>query len=134
MIHSVEHDASLARRRTSGCTGVRAAKFNRLLRGRRAGPVNLIVGLLIRVPGYWKEGRLSAGDYKLRVFIENGEIHIHATRAALRDLAETCVALSELTDEQARTGANHVHYTDYFGSSEDGSVPLLLCLEVDSDS
>ena len=35
---------SLTRRRTSGCTGARAAWFGRFLRYDRAGPVNLVFG------------------------------------------------------------------------------------------
>jgi hypothetical protein len=40
---SVEHDWEWQSFRTSGCTGARAAEIDRVVHGRRAGPVNLIV-------------------------------------------------------------------------------------------
>lgn len=67
----------------------------------------------------------------LKVVLNNGEVHIHGNRAGLRDLANTCMALSDLSDEQAKTAANHVIFADYMSSADEGSVPLMVCLVVD---
>ena len=60
--------------------------------------------------------------YKLKVVrLESGEIEIIGNRAALRDLADVCRRLSELSDEQATTAANHYHVADYMNNAEEGS-------------
>lgn len=74
---------------------------------------------------------MSQEEFKLKVLFENGEVHIHGNRAALKDLAEACAALSELSDEEAKTAANHFLYADYMNSVEEGSVPLMVCLQLD---
>ena len=74
---------------------------------------------------------MSEEEFKLKVSIENGEVHVHGNRAGLRDLAEGCAALSALSEEDSRTTANHVLYADYMNSAEDGSVPLMICLQTD---
>jgi len=51
--------------------------------------------------------------FRLKVIIQKGEVHIHGNRAGLRDLANTCAALSALSDEEAKTPANHVIYAHY---------------------
>jgi hypothetical protein len=47
---------------------------------------------------------LTQNEYKLKVIrLESGELEIQGNRAGLKDLAEVCLGLSELTDEQAKT-------------------------------
>jgi hypothetical protein len=66
--------------------------------------------------------------FRLKVTFQKGEVHIHGNRVGLKDLANTCAALSALSDEEAQTGANHVIYADYMNSADDGSVPMMVCL------
>ena len=70
--------------------------------------------------------------FRLKVVLENGEVHIHGNRAGLKDLAHVCAALSALSDEDAKTGANHVICADYMNSADDGSIPMMVCLTVDT--
>ena len=70
--------------------------------------------------------------YSLKVVrLENGEIEIQANRAALRDLAKVCQGLSELTDDQAKTSANHYHIADYMNNAEEDSLELIILLRPD---
>ena len=70
--------------------------------------------------------------YKLTVVqSERGEIEIIANRAGLKDLAEVCVQLSELSDEQARTPANHYHIADFMNNAEEGSLQLIIVCDPD---
>src|SRR5947208_15154925 len=59
--------------------------------------------------------------FRLKVMLEKGEVHIHANRAGLRDLAKVCTGLSAESDEDAKTAANHFIYADYMNSADDGS-------------
>jgi hypothetical protein len=70
--------------------------------------------------------------FRLKVMLEKGEVHIHGNRAGLRDLANVCAALSTVSDEDAKTGANHVIYADYMNSADDGSTPMMVCLTLDA--
>ena len=74
---------------------------------------------------------MSQSAPKLKITLNEGEVEIIGNRAGLKDLAETCAALSELSDEAAKTAANHYHYADYMNTAEDGSVPLTVLLKVD---
>ena len=74
---------------------------------------------------------MAEESFRLKVILENDEVHIHGSRAALKDLADTCAALSALSDEEAKTAANHVIYADYMNSADDGSIPMMVCLIVD---
>jgi hypothetical protein len=70
---------------------------------------------------------LSGEEYKLKVVrLESGEIEIIGNRAGLKDLAEVCHQLSELSDEEAKTGANHYHIADYMNNAEEGSLELIV--------
>ena len=70
---------------------------------------------------------MTEDHYRLKVIrLESGEIEIQANRAGLRDLAEVCKRLSELTDEQANTSANHYHIADYMNNAEEGSLELII--------
>ena len=75
---------------------------------------------------------MSKGEYKLKVVrLESGEIEIVGNRAALRDLADVCKKLSELSDEDARTAANHYHIADYMNNAEEGSLELIILFKPD---
>jgi hypothetical protein len=67
---------------------------------------------------------------KIRVEYKDGEIEVWANRAGLSWLGELCLGLSRLTDDEARTAANHYHIAEYMNNAEPGSVPLLITLKV----
>ena len=67
---------------------------------------------------------------KLKVEYKDGEVEIWGNRAGLRWLGELCLGLSELSDEQAKTAANHHHIAEYMSNAEPGSVPLLVTLNL----
>jgi len=65
--------------------------------------------------------------YKLVVRrTDKGEIEIVGNRAGLLGLAEMCDGLAGLTDEEAKTAANHYHVDEWMHNAEPGSVPLKL--------
>jgi hypothetical protein len=75
---------------------------------------------------------LTQDQYKLKVVrLESGELEIQGNRTALRDLAQVCQGLSELTDEQAKTPANHYHIADYMNNAEQGSLELIILYRPD---
>jgi hypothetical protein len=72
---------------------------------------------------------MTEEEFRLKVTInQKGEVHIHGNRVGLKDLANTCAALSALSDEEAKTPANHVIYADWMNSADDGSIPMMVCL------
>ena len=71
-------------------------------------------------------------EYKLKVIrLESGEIEIVANRAGFKDLAEVCTRLSELSDEELKTAANHYHIADYMNNAEEGSLELIILCRSD---
>ena len=60
-----------------------------------------------------------------------GEIEIIGNRAGLKDLAEVCRRLSELSDAEAKTPANHYHIADYMNNAEEGSLELIILCNPD---
>lgn len=75
---------------------------------------------------------MTQDGYKLKVvLLESGELEIIGNRAGLKDLAEVCKGLSELTDEEAKTPANHYHIADYMNNAEDGSLELIILYKPD---
>lgn len=78
------------------------------------------------------EIRVNQAQYKLKVVqSESGEIEIIANRAGLKDLAEVCRQLSELSDEEVRTPANHYHIADFMSNAEEGSLQLIILCDPD---
>ena len=70
---------------------------------------------------------MSQEPYKLKVVrLESGEIEIIGNRTSLKDLADVCLSLSELSDEQAKTAANHYHIADFMSNAEEGSLQLII--------
>ena len=75
---------------------------------------------------------MTQDDYRLKVVrLASGELEIQANRGGLKDLAEICKGLSELTDEQAKTPANHYHIADYMSNAEEGSLELIILYKPD---
>ena len=71
-------------------------------------------------------------QYKLKVVqSESGEIEIIANRAGLKDLAEVCRQLSELSDEEVKTPANHYHIAHFMNNAEEGSLQLIILCNPD---
>ena len=75
---------------------------------------------------------MTQRPYRLKVIkLESGEIEIIGNRAGLKDLADVCRGLSELSDEEARTAANHYHIADYMNNAEEGSLGLIILCNPD---
>jgi hypothetical protein len=67
-------------------------------------------------------------DGKLKVYKYQDGIEIAGNRIGLRQLAEICLALSNLAETEVGTPANHYHVADYMNNAEDGSIPLVILL------
>ena len=68
---------------------------------------------------------------KLMVSYEDGKIEIMGNRAGLKFLGEVCLGLSEISDEEAKTPANHYHFEEGLDSApEEGSIPMLVTLNL----
>jgi hypothetical protein len=75
---------------------------------------------------------LSREEYRLKVVrLESGEIEIIGNRAGLRDLADVCRGLSELSDGEVNTPANHYHIADYMNNAEEGSLEVIILCDPD---
>ena len=68
---------------------------------------------------------------KLKVYPYKDGFEIAGNREGLQGLAEVCLALSRLSDEEAKTAANHYHFADYMNNAEAGSVPLVILFKPD---
>ena len=65
--------------------------------------------------------------YKLTVVrLETGEFEVIGNRAGLADLANVCLGLSRLSDDEAKTAANHYHIADFLNNAEEGSLELII--------
>jgi hypothetical protein len=70
---------------------------------------------------------VSGETYRLKVVrLDTGELEVIGNRAGLKDLAGVCRGLSELSDDEAKTPANHYHIADYMNNAEDGSLELII--------
>jgi hypothetical protein len=84
-----------------------------------------------------RKNEINALGSRLKVTLKqardgSAEVDIIGNRAGLRALAAICAGLSELTNEQLLTPANHCHLDEWFWRTETGSVPLTVyCLEAD---
>ena len=76
--------------------------------------------------------RWSEDGYKLKVVrLDGGEIEVVGNRAGLKELAEVCRRLSELSGEEAKTPANHYHFADFMNNAEEGSLELIILYQPD---
>ena len=74
-------------------------------------------------------------EIRLRILVsDNGTIEIAGNRAGLSDLAETCKSLSQLSDEDARTGANHYHFSEFLVMPKRAHWSLSFSLNQTSES
>jgi hypothetical protein len=68
---------------------------------------------------------------KLMVSYNDGKIEIMGNRRGLKFLGEVCLGLSELSDEEAKTAANHYHFEEGLDTStEAGSIPMIVTLNL----
>jgi hypothetical protein len=75
---------------------------------------------------------LSEGEYKLKVVrLDGGAVEVVGNRAGLQELAHVCRGLSELSDEEAKTAANHYHFADFMNNAEEGSLELIILYQPD---
>jgi hypothetical protein len=65
---------------------------------------------------------------KLKVHKYQDGVEIVGNREGLRQLAEICLTLSNLAENDAGTAANHYHIADYMNNAEEGSIPLVIRL------
>ena len=68
---------------------------------------------------------------KYRIYKYEDGFEIAADREALVWLSDICRALSELSDEEAKTAANHYHLDEFVGHAEPGSIPLVILYKPD---
>jgi hypothetical protein len=61
---------------------------------------------------------------KYKIYPYKDGFEIAADREALMWISEICQGLANLTDEEAKTGANHYHLDGYLGHAEPGSTPV----------
>jgi hypothetical protein len=70
---------------------------------------------------------------KLHIRANEDGFEIVGNREGLKGLAEVCLRLAELpdNDEEAKKLGNHYHFADYMNNLEEGSVPLTILYKVD---
>lgn len=68
---------------------------------------------------------------KIRISYEKGEIVIKGNKDGLRHLADICQRLSELSDVDASTPANHYHFSSDMNNAEEGSLPAVIIYDND---
>ena len=62
---------------------------------------------------------------------KNGKIEIMGNRSGLKFLGKGWICLSELTDEEAKTPANHYHFEEGMDrASQEGSIPMMVTLNL----
>lgn len=85
-----------------------------------------------RIINCWREvGGTMASSEKLLVRNADGEIEIVGNRDGLKWLADVCLSMSKITDQEANTPANHYHIADYMNNAEEGSLPLIILCNPD---
>ena len=65
---------------------------------------------------------------KLKVEHVDGALEIIANREGLEGLAEICLQLAALPEDDTEAGklGNHYHYADYMSNAEEGSLELVI--------
>lgn len=74
-----------------------------------------------------------SAEWKLKAYPHEDGFEIAGNREGLKRLAEICLALAELPDdnEEAKRLANHYHFADYMNNLEDGSTPFVILYKPD---
>ncbi len=70
---------------------------------------------------------------KLKAYPYQDGFEICGNREGLRELADICLALSELPEnaEAAKRVGNHHHFADYMNNIEAGSTPFIILFRPD---
>lgn len=68
---------------------------------------------------------------KLKITDMNGQVEIVGNREGLQLLAQVCISLSELSDEEAHSTANHYRFAADMNNAEEGSVPTKVVYKPD---
>lgn len=63
---------------------------------------------------------------KIKIIYKNGEITIEGNKDGLMFLADICYNLSNISDDEAKTAANHYHIADYMNNAEKESIPTII--------
>jgi hypothetical protein len=63
---------------------------------------------------------------KIKITIEKGEIIIEADGEGLDYLSHICTKLRNLSDDEAKTPANHYHISADMNNAEAGSIPAII--------
>ena len=65
---------------------------------------------------------------KVKAYPHDDGFEIAANRQGLREIAEVCLALADLPedDEAAKLLGNHYHFADYLNNAEEGSTPFII--------
>ena len=74
---------------------------------------------------------MTTEQARIKISYNNGEIEIAGNREGLKYIAEICSGLSELSSEEAKTGANHYHFADYMNNAEEGSIATIILYNPD---
>jgi hypothetical protein len=67
-------------------------------------------------------------SYKLKIIKQGDGIEVVGNREGLKHLGEICLALSDLSDSEAVTAANHYHFADFMNNAEEGSIEMVVLL------
>jgi len=67
-------------------------------------------------------------NYKLKAYPHEDGFEIAGNRDGLRHLAEVCLSLANLPedDEEAQRLGNHYHFADYMNNMEEGSTTFVI--------
>jgi len=63
---------------------------------------------------------------KINIYTENSEVVIEANAEGLKLLSEVCTKLSNLSEVQSKTPANHYHFSSEMNNAEDGSITAII--------
>ena len=74
-----------------------------------------------------------AAECKLKAYPYEDGFEIAENREGLKQLAEVCLALAELPEdnEEAKRLGNHYHFADYMNNLEDGSTEFTILYKPD---
>ena len=83
------------------------------------------------VPG--EDTKIMAAECKLKAYPYEGGFEIAGNREGLKQLAEICLSLAELPEnnEEAKRLGNHYHFADYMNNLENGSTEFTILYDPD---
>jgi hypothetical protein len=68
---------------------------------------------------------------KIRTTFNQNEIEIAADKEGLKYLSDICLKLSNLSESEAMTPANHYHLLEGFRNLEKGSISTVILYDID---